>query len=93
MTIFIQNDATGAGAGTLDSPQAAMNLGVIANGDTGLGLAAQVGNRQQVTYAQTLPGNPPTRLSTLVNTNFNPNFGGGPQNVNTVILPVLANFD
>ena len=92
MTIFIQNDATGAGAGTLDSQQAALNLGVIANGDTGLGLAAQVGNRQQVTYAQTLPGIPPTRLSTLVNTNFNPDFGGGPQNVNIVILPVLANF-
>ncbi|MCC7371520.1 MAG: hypothetical protein IT306_24080 [Chloroflexi bacterium] len=92
MTLFIQNDATGAGAGSLNPNQAAVDLAVAANGDTGLGLAAAVGNRQQVTYAQTLPGGPPTRLSALVNTNFTPNFGAGPQNVNIVILPVLANF-
>lgn len=92
MTLFIQNNATGAGAGSLDPNQAAVDLGIIANGDTGLGLAAQVGNRQQVTYAQTLTGNPPNRLNNLVNTNFNPNYGAGPQNVNIVILPVLSNF-
>jgi hypothetical protein len=92
MTIFIQNDATGAGGGNLDPNQAAVDLTIIANGDTGLGLAAQVGNRQQVTYARTLAGAPPIRLDNLVNTNFNPNYGGGPQNVNIIILPVLANF-
>jgi len=92
MTIFIQNDATGAGGGNLDPNQAAVDLAIIANGDTGLGLAAQVGNRQQVTYARTLPDPPPSRLDNLVNTNFNPNYGAGPQNVNIVILPVLANF-
>ncbi len=92
MTVFIQNDATGAGGGNLDPNQAAVDLAIIANGDTGLGLAAAVGNRQQVTYAQTLAGPPPNRLSTLVNTNFNPNYGGGAQNVNVILLPVLANF-
>ncbi len=94
MTLFIQNNATGAGAGNLAPNQAAVDLAIIANGDTGLGLAAQVGNQQQVTYAQTLPGIPPTRLANLVNTNFNPNYGlgAGPQAVSIVILPVLANF-
>jgi hypothetical protein len=92
MTLFIQNDATGAGAGNLDPNQAFLNLAVVANGDTGLGLDPQVGNRQQVTYARTDPGIPPTRLDNLVNTNFSPDYGGGPQNVDIVILPVLANF-
>lgn len=92
MTVFIQNDATGAGAGTLDPNQAAVDLAVAANGDTGLGLAAQVGNRQQVTYARTLNGAPPVRLDTLVNTAFTPNYGGGPQAVNIVVLPVGSNF-
>lgn len=88
MTLFIQNDATGAGAGNLDPNQAAVDLAIITNGDTGLGLNAPVGNIQQVTYARTDPGIPPTRLATLVNTNF----GVNPQNVDIVILPVLANF-
>src|SRR5206468_3724559 len=37
---------------------------------------------------------PATRLATLVNTNFNPDYGlgAGPQAVPIVILPVLANF-
>lgn len=92
MTVFIQNDATGAGTGNLNPNQAAVDLAVAANGDTGLGLAAQVGNRQQVTYARTLNGAPPIRLNTLVNTTFTPNYGGGPQTVNIVVLPVNSNF-
>jgi hypothetical protein len=94
VTLFIQNDATGAGAGNLDPNQASFDLGVVANGDTGFGLAAQVGNRQQATYARTDPGVPPTRLDALVNTNFNPDYGlgAGPQAVPIVILPTLANF-
>ena len=92
MSIFIQNDATGAGAGNLDPNIAFANLMVAANGDTGLGLGPQVGNRQQVTYARTLSGVPPTRLDTLVNTPFSPDYGGGPQLVNIIILSVLANF-
>ncbi|MGH9968517.1 MAG: CFI-box-CTERM domain-containing protein [Pyrinomonadaceae bacterium] len=94
MTMFIQNDATGAGAGSLAPNQAFVDLTVIANGDTGLGLAAQVGNRQQVTYARTDNGIPATRLGNLVNTNFTPDYGlgAGPQAVNIIVLPVLANF-
>lgn len=94
MTVFVQNNATGAGAGSLDPNQAAVDLGIIANGDTGLGLAAAVGNRQRVTYTRTDPGIPPTRLDTLVNTSFNPDYGlgAGPQSVPIVIVPVLANF-
>ncbi len=90
--MFIQNDATGGGAGNLDPNQAAIDLAIIANGDTGLGLNAQVGNRQQVTYARTLGGAPPTRLDTLVNNTFNPNYGGGAQQVDIVVLPVQSNF-
>ncbi len=92
MAMFIQNNATGAGAGNVDPSQAAVDLGVIANGDTGLGLAAQVGNQQQVTYGPTLNGVPQNRLNTLVNTNFTPNYGGGAQAVNIMVIPVLANF-
>lgn len=92
MTVFIQNDATGAGAGSLDAQQGFVDLAVIANGDTLLGLDPAVGNRQPVTYTRTDPGIPPTRLDTLVNTGFSPDYGGGPQNVDILILPVLANF-
>lgn len=94
MTIFVQTDATGAGAGGLDANQAAVDLAIIANGDTGLGVGAVVGNRQPVTYVRTDPGIPPTRLDNLVNTAFNPDYGlgAGPQAVPIVILAVLANF-
>jgi hypothetical protein len=89
VTLFIQNDATGAGqSGGIDAQQAAFDLGVATNGDTGLGLAAQIGDRQQVTYVRTDPGFPAMRIDTLVNTNFNIN----PQNVDIVVVPVLANF-
>lgn len=92
MTLFVQNDAVGAGTGSLDPQIAAVNLAVIAMGDTGLGLAAQVGDRQQVTYARTNPGIPATRLDLLVNTPFTPDYGAGPQAVDIVILAVKANF-
>ena len=58
MTVFIQNDATGAGTGSLDANQGAVDLAIVANGDAGLGLAAAVGTRQQVTYAASDPGDP-----------------------------------
>lgn len=89
MTVFIQNDTTGAGqSGGVDAQQAAIDLGIATNGDTGLGLAAQIGDRQQVTYVRSDPGAPAIRIATLVNTNFNVN----PQGVDIVILPVLGNF-
>lgn len=94
MTLFIQTDATGAGTGTVDPNLATVDLAIIANGDTGLGFNAAVGNRQQVTYARTDPGAPPVRLDALVNTAFTPDYGlgAGPQAVPIVILPVAANF-
>lgn len=92
MTLLIQNNATGAGAGSLDPNQAFVDLAVATNGDTGLGLDPAVGNRQQVSYARTDGGVPPIRVDALVNTAFNPDYGSGPQLVNIVILPVLANF-
>lgn len=92
MTVFVQNDATGAGTGTVNGTQASFDLAVIANGDTQLGLNDPVGNRQLVTYARTLNGPPPQRLDTLVNTAYAPDYGSGPQAVNIVILPVSSNF-
>lgn len=76
MTLFIQNDATGAGAGTVQAALAFTHLSTISNFDTGLGLGAVTGNLQQVTYARTDPGIPPTRLDALVNTNFAVNPAG-----------------
>jgi hypothetical protein len=76
--MFIQNDATGAGSGSLVADQTFVNLAVIVNGDTGLGLAAAVGNRQQVTCGRTLTGPPPTRIVNLVNTPFTLKYGSGP---------------
>jgi hypothetical protein len=94
MTLVIQTDATGAGAGTLNPNVAALNLGVIANGDTGLGVNAVVGNTQTVTYAQTLMGVCQNRLNALVNTAFMPDYGlgVGPQTVTILILPVGSDF-
>ena len=92
MTLFIQNDATGAGSGSLAADQAFVDLAVCVNGDTGLALATAVGNRQQVNYARTLPGPPPTRIDNVVNTAFTPDYGSGPQAVNIIVLAVQGNF-
>ena len=88
MSVFIQNDAVGAGTGTVNAPLAFVHLSVIANLDAGLGLAPAVGNLQQVTYAQTDPGIPPTRLNTLVNTAF----GVNPAGTDIIILAVNGTF-
>jgi hypothetical protein len=88
VSVFIQNDAVGAGAGTVNAPLAAVHLSVISNLDTGLGLAPAVGNLQQVTYAQTDPGIPATRLNTLVNTAF----GVNPAGTDIIILAVNGTF-
>lgn len=92
MTMFVQDNATGAGAGGLNAAQAAVDLGIIAHGDTGLGFGATVNHRQPVTYARTQAGTPPTRLDTLVNTAHNPDYGAGPVAVPIVILPARDNF-
>jgi hypothetical protein len=65
-----------------------VHLSVIANLDTGIGLAAAVGNLQQVTYAQTDPGIPATRLNTLVNTAF----GVNPAGTDIIVLAVNGTF-
>ena len=94
MTMFIQNDATGAGGGNVDAAQAFVDLTLIANLDTGLALGPQAGNRQQVNYGRTDPGVPATRLDNLCNTNFNPDYGlgAGPQAVNIIVIGVGTNF-
>ncbi|HTU13019.1 MAG TPA: hypothetical protein VMG08_19170 [Allosphingosinicella sp.] len=94
MTLFIQTDATGAGAGTINPNLVALNLGVVANGDTGLGVNAPVGNRQTVTYAQTLMGTCQNRLNALVNTVFMPDYGlgAGPQQVDVICIGVGSDF-
>ncbi|MDM4718693.1 hypothetical protein QTQ03_03440 [Micromonospora sp. WMMA1363] len=88
MTVFIQNDAIGAGAGTIQPDLAAVHLLVIANLDTGFGLGATTGNLQEVIYTRTDPGIPPTRLDTLVNTDF----GINPAGVDIIVLAVGGNF-
>jgi hypothetical protein len=88
MTLFIQTNATGAGAGNVDPQQAFVDLALISNLDTALGIVAVPPNLQQVTYTQATTGPPPTRLNALVNTNFNVN----PQNIDIIIIPALANF-
>ena len=94
MTMFIQTDATGGGAGNINQNQGFLDLTGIANLDTGLGLAALVGNQQQVTYNRNDNGIPATRLGNLVNTAFNPDYGlgAGPQAVNIIVIPAAANF-
>jgi hypothetical protein len=92
MTLFIQTNAIGAGSGSLDPNEAAANLAIVVNGDTGLGVGPTVLNRQKITYAKSLSGDPVDRLDALVNTVFKPNYGNGLQTVDIIILPVGANF-
>ena len=87
MTLAIQTATGGAGAGTVNANLAAVHLGVIANLDTGIGLGANVASLQPVTYAQTDPGVCPTRLNTLVNTNFGVN-----ATADIVVLAVGGDF-
>jgi len=88
VTLFIQNDATGAGVGTVQAALAFTHLSTISNFDTGLGLGTVTGNLQQVTYARTDPGIPPTRLDALVNTNFAVN----PAGTDIIIFAVGSDF-
>ncbi len=89
MSLFIRTDAVGTGAsGAVLPARAFVDLGIIANGDTGLGFNNVPPDLQQVTYTRTDPGVPATRLDQLVNTNFNVN----PQNIDIVIMAVAANF-
>jgi hypothetical protein len=91
MTLFVLDDATGIGSDDLDTLQAFIDLVIIAN-DDGIGLNDPAGGMQQVTYTRTLGDPPQLRLDALVNTAFSPDFGGGPQNVDIIVIPGLSGF-
>jgi hypothetical protein len=91
MAMFLLTDATGIGSNDLDPGQGLIDLGIIAN-DTGFGANDAAGGQQLITYAPTLTGVVQTRLNTLVNTTFTPNYGAGPQNVDIVIAAGTAAF-
>src|SRR4029450_11325950 len=94
MTLFVQTDAVGVGAGTVDPNQVIGDLGIVANGDTGFGFNPPVGNRQLITYARTLAGAAQIRLDALVNTAFTPDYGlgAGPQAVAIICMVVGDDF-
>lgn len=90
--MLIQDNDTGAGDGGVDAAQAFVDLGIIAHGDSGLGLGPKTGHKQPVIYTQSQTGVPPTRLATLVNTAHTMDFGAGPTPVRIIILSVKENF-
>ncbi len=91
--MFVLTDATGIGAGDIDSNGSFVDLIAIAN-DTGLGLDAEVAGsgRRRVTYAPSVAGVVQTRLDLLVNTAFMPDYGAGPQAVDIVVVSVPDDF-
>lgn len=89
MTLSVQNDATGGGTGTVDGKQAAGDLSIIANFDSGLTLASPVGNLQQVIYDLNDAADPPKRPDTLVNKQFGVDPSGGPD---IIVLAVGGDF-
>ena len=91
MAVFILDDATGIGSDDLDALQAFVDLVVIAD-DDGIGLDPPAGGMQLVNYNRNENGPPQLRLDDLVNTNFSPDYGSGPQNVDIVIIPALSGF-
>lgn len=82
------------GSGAIDPQQALVDLLVIANGDTGVGVNTPLAGMQEVTYVRSDPGIPAVRLDSLVSVWWLPDYGQGtgPQVVPIVIVPVLANF-
>jgi hypothetical protein len=70
MTLFIQNDTGTAGSGSVFPSSGSLHLIAISNGDPGYGENPAVGDLIPVTYAQSTTGPCPTRLTTLVNTDF-----------------------
>jgi hypothetical protein len=97
MTISIQNDAGLEGGGDTINPatvQAVLIQIVTLNGtvnDLGMGQGATTGDLIAVTYTQPATNTtaPATRISTLINTNFNVNPAGGPD---MVIVGTGPNF-
>jgi len=91
MPLFILNDADGLGSDDLDPLQAFVDLVIIAD-DTGIGIDPVVNGMQQVTYNATTAGIPQQRLDDLVNQVFTPDYGAGPQQVDTVVIAGLSDF-
>jgi hypothetical protein len=91
MALFIIDDATGIGSDDLSASQVLIDLAIIVD-DDGLGLDDPVGGRQRVTYVPTTAGGPQTRVNALVNTAFSPDYGGGAQNVDTLVIGGLSGF-
>ncbi len=91
MAMFILSDASGIGSDDLDPLQAFVDLVIIAN-DDGIGMDDPVGGLQRVTYNRTQNGAPQLRLDDLVNTAFTPDYGAGPQNVDTIVIAGLKDF-
>ena len=91
MPTFILDDATGIGSNDLDTLQAFVDLVIIAD-DDGIGLNDPAGGMQRITYNRTLAGAPQLRLDALVNTAFSPDYGGGAQNVDIIVIPGLSGF-
>ena len=91
--MFVLTDATGLGAGDIDSNGAFVDFVAIAN-DTGIGLDAEVAGsgRRRVTYTPTVAGVVQTRLDLLVNTAFTPDYGSGPQAVDIIVISVPDDF-
>jgi hypothetical protein len=96
MTLFIQSDAGGDGTGDTVHPLNAhgdliqiSNMDLGGNGHVGYGeVDGPVADLSQVTYDQSTSGPCPTRLSSLVNTNF----GVNAQNIDIIVLAVGFNF-
>ena len=91
MALFILQDAAGIGSEEIDTLQAFVDLVIIAN-DDGVGIDDPADGKQLVTYTRTLDGEPQVRLDELVNTTFEPDYGDGPVNVDTIIVPALIGF-
>lgn len=92
MSLFIQNDAGTLGTGAVSNLNAGMDVGLIAGGDAGnIGTAAVMGRAdlEQVVYTtQTVMDPCPSRLFTLVNTNF----GVNADNIDIIILACGEGF-
>jgi hypothetical protein len=88
MATFILQDATGIGSDDLDPAQGFIDMTIIAN-DTGLGIDDPAASMQRITYARTVNGPPQQRLDTMVNTAFSPDYGGGPANVDSIVIAGL----
>lgn len=91
MPTFILQDASGIGSDDLDAARGFVDLAIIAN-DTGLGLDDPAAGMAQVTYDRTEGGPLRLRVDAMVNTAFSPDYGGGAQNVDTIVIAGLHGF-